>query len=422
MKERLPKDLTSILKTIEDAADEAGVQVFVVGGFVRDLLLNIENLDIDIVVEGDGIVFASYLGKKFHGRVKSHSKFGTSVVILPDGFRIDVATARMEFYKHPAALPIVEKSSIESDLFRRDFTVNSLAIKLNGKEAFCLIDFFNGERDLKEGILRVLHNLSFIDDPCRIFRAIRFEQRYRFTIGKQTQSFMKNAIQKGLVDQLSGSRLLNELKLILNEKNPIKCVRRMDEYFLLKFLAPGRFENPESNQAFERLEEVLSWSRMMPFSRKPETWFVYFFGLFYGLNDDEFQKAVFRLRLPVRLKNRLQDDRVHCQKALRVLKKKADMAPSEIYDLFSMLSLEAVIFLLALCANERSNQYATLYFSQYHASAKLSLSGADLIQMGMKPGPVFQTVFKTLRDARINGVIKSRNEEMALVRKQFLNP
>ncbi|MEE2987517.1 MAG: polya polymerase, partial [Nitrospinota bacterium] len=162
MKERLPKDLTSILKTIEDAADKVGVQVFVVGGFVRDLLLNIENLDIDIVVEGDGIAFASYLGKKFHGRVKSHSKFGTSVVILPNGFRIDVATARMEFYRHPAALPIVEKSSIKSDLFRRDFSVNSLAIKLNGKEAFCLIDFFNGERDLKEGILRVLHNLSFI--------------------------------------------------------------------------------------------------------------------------------------------------------------------------------------------------------------------------------------------------------------------
>ena len=154
MKERLDKKIMSLFECIAKMADGENCSVYVVGGFVRDLLLGIPNLDIDIVVEGDGIGFARKLAAELKGRVKSHAKFGTSVIILEDGFRIDVATARMEFYKHPAALPTVEKSSIKSDLFRRDFTVNCLAIRLTGENAFALIDYFHGERDLKDRVIR----------------------------------------------------------------------------------------------------------------------------------------------------------------------------------------------------------------------------------------------------------------------------
>ena len=234
LKKRLGQDLLSILERISQVANRSELTVFAVGGFVRDLLLNILNKDIDIVVEGDAILFASKIAEEFDGKVKSHEKFGTSVVIFPNGYRIDVAMARVEYYEYPAALPTIKESSINLDLSRRDFTINSLAIKLNGEGAFCLIDFFNGERDLKNKEIHVLHDLSFIDDPCRLFRAIKFEQRLNFKISKQTEELMKVAIKKDLVDSLSGTRLLNEITLILKEKDPLKHILRMKEFDLLK--------------------------------------------------------------------------------------------------------------------------------------------------------------------------------------------
>ncbi|MCH7501177.1 MAG: CBS domain-containing protein, partial [Nitrospinae bacterium] len=238
MVERLPKDIMSLLNTIAESADRMGVSAYVVGGFVRDLLLRIGNLDMDIVIEGDGIKFSRALGKELNAKVVSHQKFGTAVVCLPDGFKVDVATARTEYYKHPAALPTVEMSSIKSDLFRRDFTFNSLALRLNGKDAFTLLDFFNGQRDLKDKVVRVLHNLSFIEDPSRAFRAVRFEQRLGFRIGRQTEAFIKHAVKKKFIEKLSGARLYNELVLILKEPYPLNCLRRMKELDLLQTIHP----------------------------------------------------------------------------------------------------------------------------------------------------------------------------------------
>jgi tRNA nucleotidyltransferase (CCA-adding enzyme) len=420
MKERLDKKVMGLFECITKMADGDHCSVYVVGGFVRDLLLGIPNLDVDIVVEGDGIDFARKLAAELKGRVKTHAKFGTSVIILEDGFRIDVATARMEFYKHPAALPTVERSSVKADLFRRDFTVNSLAIQLTGEDAFSLMDYFNGEKDLKDKMIRVLHNLSFIEDPCRIFRAIRFEQRHGFQIGKQTEAFMKTAVKKRLVDKLSGSRLLNELVLILKEDRPVSCIRRMMEFSLFQFISPGMLADVSGLKALERVGDVLSWAKMVPFVKSPEAWFIYFLGLFYDLDNKAFHHAGERLRLPMRLRKRLETDLENCKEAIKQLAGKSELTPAEIYEIFSQLSPEAIVFLLTLLDDDRINHYATLYLTQYHDLGKLFLSGDDLIRMGVKPGPVFQTVFKTLRDARVDGRVKTRQDEMALVQKQFL--
>ena len=183
MKERLPKRVFSKLEQAGELADHMGVSAFVVGGFVRDLLLGIENLDLDLVIEGDGIAFARALGRREKARVKVHERFGTAVVMFPEGFKLDVATARTEYYEYPAALPTVEPSSIKKDLYRRDFTINTMAVRLNKGEFGALIDFYGGRRDLKEKTIRVLHSLSFIEDPTRVFRAIRFEQRFGFHLG-----------------------------------------------------------------------------------------------------------------------------------------------------------------------------------------------------------------------------------------------
>ena len=416
LKERLGQDLLNLLETISQVANRSEVSVFVVGGFVRDLLLNISNKDIDVVVEGDGILFASLLAEEFGGRVKSHEKFGTSVVIFPDGYRIDVATARLEYYEHPAALPTVEQSSVKSDLYRRDFTVNSIAVKLNGEDAFCLIDFFNGERDIKNKEIHVLHNLSFIEDPCRLFRAIRFEQRYGFKISRQTEAFMKVAIKKRLVDSLSGTRLLNETILILKESHPLKCILRMKALGLLQFVSPKMI----NIQALEKIPAVLSWAEFVSLPDKPETWYVYFLSLLYSLDEESFLQTADRLQLQARLKKSLLRDREICKESLVLLEKDKDWSPETIYNQFSEFSVEAVIYFLAVASTECANQYVNTYFTQYHKQAELSLTGDDLVKMGIKPGPVFQSVFKALREAHVKGAIETREEEVAWVRKQFL--
>ena len=420
LKERLGQELLSILERISQVAIKSGVSVYMVGGFVRDLLLNVANKDIDIVVEGDGIEFASLLMDEFGGRVKSHEKFGTSVVILPDENRIDVATARLEYYDHPAALPTIEKSSVKSDLYRRDFTINSIAVKLNGDGAFSLMDFFNGERDLKNKEIDVLHNLSFVEDPCRLFRSVRFEQRFGFKISKQTEVLMKGAIKKKLVDFLSGTRLLNEIILILKEKNPLSYILRMKELALLQLISPQMLSNPADMPALEKIEALVAWAAAVSLPEEPEIWYVYFLGIFYSLNEDSFSQVIDRLQVPAQLKKSLKQDRVACKEGLTHLENDIDWKPEKIYDLFSNFSVEAIIYFLAVSATDRANRYANIYFTQYYERAKLLLTGDDLLKMGMEPGPVFQSVFKALRQAHIKGEIETREEEVALVRKQFL--
>src|SRR3989304_2929138 len=204
MKERFPERIHNLLMEFGRVGDALGYAVYAVGGFVRDLLLRVENFDVDIVVEGDGIRFAEEFEKKFPCRIRTHKKFGTAIILFPDGLKVDVATARWEVYDSPAALPTVESASIKMDLYRRDFTVNTLALQLNPKAFGELIDFFGGVKDVKEKTIRVLHNLSFVEDPTRVFRAIRFEQRLRFPIGKHTQNLMKNAVKMSIFDRLSG--------------------------------------------------------------------------------------------------------------------------------------------------------------------------------------------------------------------------
>jgi tRNA nucleotidyltransferase (CCA-adding enzyme) len=422
VRERLDKDICNILERIAQLGKSEGKSVYAVGGFVRDLILNIPNLDIDIVVEGEGIPFAARLAEEFGGRVTSHEEFGTSVVIFPDGYRIDVATARMEYYKHPGALPTVEKSSVKSDLFRRDFTINSMALKLTGTTAFCLIDFFNGERDLRSREIHVLHSLSFIEDPCRLFRAIRFEQRFDFKIGKQAEAFMRNAIKKRLIDSLSGTRLFNEIKLLLKEKRPTNCIRRMQEFNLLQFVSPEMLKNEKDLEVLERLESVFSWADMIALPRKPEIWQVYFLGLFYSLDEEAYLKAVERLQLTTRMKNSLGQSRTQCRESLKRLNAEKEWEPKEIYYTFANLSVEAVLFLIALSSSDRLNQYANIYFTQYQGKVEPTLTGNDLVKMGLEPGPVFQSVFSELLEARVMGKVNSKDEEVALVEERFLKP
>ncbi|MBU2551902.1 MAG: CBS domain-containing protein, partial [Proteobacteria bacterium] len=205
MRERLPRDVLDLLADIGRTADRLEFGAYAVGGFVRDLFLRQDNLDIDVVIEGDAIRFAEVFARAHDGvRVRHHRKFNTSVLIFPENYKVDVTTARLEYYEEPGALPVVEGGSIRLDLYRRDFTINTLAIRLNESDFGMVIDYFRGLKDIKDGYVRVLHNLSFVEDPTRVFRAIRFEQRFGFKIGKLTLNLIQNAVKHDFFLKLSG--------------------------------------------------------------------------------------------------------------------------------------------------------------------------------------------------------------------------
>ena len=250
IEERVPPDVREALRLVGEVADEAGFPVYLVGGIVRDLFLRVTNLDVDIVVEGDGIIFAGMLVKNAGGRMKAHQKFGTAVVVLPNGLKLDIATARLEYYESPAALPTVELSSIKKDLYRRDFTINTLAVRLNRKRYGELIDFFGGLRDIKEKTIRVLHSLSFVEDPTRVLRAIRFEQRFDFKLSKHTQNLIKSAVNMKLFNRLTGKRMYAELILLFSEAEPLKVLKRMKDLDLLKFIHPNLKATVEAERLF----------------------------------------------------------------------------------------------------------------------------------------------------------------------------
>jgi tRNA nucleotidyltransferase (CCA-adding enzyme) len=221
----IPDKVVSILKAAGSVGDNYKYRVFAVGGFVRDLFLGVNNFDIDISVEGDGLQFAKKLADKLNGSLIMHEQFGTATIEAD--YKIDIATARSEIYKFPAVYPGVKFGTIEEDLKRRDFTINAIAISLNSTGFAEIVDFFNGRKDLKNGIIRVLHNSSFIDDPTRIFRAVRFEQRYNFKICEHAQALIINAIKAGMLDRLKKQRIEKEINIILKEQRAPFMLKRL---------------------------------------------------------------------------------------------------------------------------------------------------------------------------------------------------
>jgi len=213
----------NIIKIVGKIADKLKISAYIVGGPVRDKLLGIANYDLDFVVEGDGIKFAEILNKILKGKLTTYRSFGTATVALKEK-KIDIVTARKETYKYPAAYPTIKPGTIKDDLFRRDFTINAMAISVNKKNFGELVDFYGGQKDLKKGVIRILHDKSFMDDPTRIFRAVKFSVRFGFKIEPHTKKLIKEAALDGLLGEVNAGRIRKEIELFLKEKNPKKCL------------------------------------------------------------------------------------------------------------------------------------------------------------------------------------------------------
>jgi tRNA nucleotidyltransferase (CCA-adding enzyme) len=422
MSKLLSPRVVQMLRDLGRVGKDLELPVYVVGGFVRDLLLGIENDDIDVTVEGNGILFAETFASEFGCRVKSHEKFGTAVIVFPDGFKVDVASTRLEYYSSPGALPTVERSSLKMDLYRRDFTINTLAIQLTSPDFGHLIDFYGGQRDIQERLLRVLHNLSFVEDPTRVFRAIRFEQRLDFHIAKHTENLIKNAVKMDFLDKLGGKRLLTELVHILCERDPLRAVDRMNELGLLRFINPNLRMRAGTRKVLEEAKKIVSWFELLFLDWHGEKWAVYFLAICESLTDEQFLATCTRLAVNERYKEKLFEMRRKAGEALDIMQRKTardtTVKRSDIYHWLKELPLELLLYMMAKTDNDEVKRFISLYFTQLQ-NIHCFINGRDLHELGVPVGPRFRELLDMVLDARLNNLVQSREHELQFVKQQL---
>lgn len=401
----LPRDLLLLVKNAARIARELGYSTYLVGGFVRDLIVGEANLDIDIVVEGDAIELARKLADQFGGRVHAHARFGTAIWLVEEDekLHLDFATARTEFYEYPSALPDVERSSIKLDLHRRDFTINALALCLDPERYGALLDPYGGEFDLQRGIIRVLHNLSFIEDPTRILRAVRFEQRFGFMIESRTAQLIDDARQ--LLEKVSGQRLRNELDLIFNEAAPERALARLQNLGVLEKIQASLKADAWLADKFRQLRE----------SHTP-TPILYLGVLAYRIRTSEARALAKRLKLT----NGETEILVQVV-TLRLLERQlnnANLTPSRVVELLERFDDAALAVFAIATDSAQASSYVDRYREEWRA-VHAELTGNDLKALGLPPGPRYREILRALRAQRLDGKLQDRAAEEDFVRAQM---
>ncbi len=403
IKERLPDELVRLMEATGVIAAHQGRQLYLVGGAVRDLLLEQETFDLDLVVDGDAISLAQLLANITGGRLVIHTRFRTANVRWNE-WSIDLTTARSETYDRPGALPKVKPGQLSEDLFRRDFTINAMAVQLSPGRYGDLIDLYGGQEDLKQGLIRILHEQSFTDDATRIWRALRYEQRFGFRLEMETLELLKRDI--AMLDTISGDRIRHELELVLKEAYPEKFFMRANQLQVLSQIQPSLKGNSDLSSRFEKARQVSSPS--------PPPAGLYMALLAYSLSGEQVEQLVERIRLPRPLAQTLRDT---CQlKTEAVSLAATDLKPSRIYSILHGYAPGALI------ANSLSTDSPTVsrnigqYLTRFRY-VKPSLTGEDLKTMGLIPGPRISDILDRLRAARLDGEVTNRRGEERLVRE-----
>jgi tRNA nucleotidyltransferase (CCA-adding enzyme) len=405
--------------------------IYVVGGFVRDLLLERPSLDFDIVVEGDAIFFARKLAEAYGGRVLTHRRFGTAKWTvtdiqekllaqldagvganperLPDS--LDLITARTEFYEQPAALPTVESSSIKMDLHRRDFTINTLALRLDGDHYGKIHDYWGGLHDLRKGHIRVLHALSFVDDATRLLRAVRFEQRFNFQIEGRTLALMAESLP--LLDRLSGARLRHEVNLILAESRAPAMLDRLSGLGILQAIHPALPWNETIKGLMEQLDADSvppAWDLRPSLDHldlKQSLSYLVWLG---NLDESTLRSAASRLRF----NNDLTEVLVAVSRLNRLLPDLVNATPSAAVRVLEKMPRLALYGAYLINPGEKLRQPLRSYINSWQ-DIQPHTTGKDLRQMGLPPSPVYGQILTTLRDAWLDGQISSEAEEAQLL-------
>lgn len=416
MRQQLPEWAFTILKGAGAIAAELGCEAYAVGGFVRDLLMRRENLDIDIVIEGDGIGFAKKFAESLNGKIKIHDRFKTAVIICPDGYKIDVATARLEYYEKPGALPTVELSSLKLDLYRRDFTINTLAVCLNPGSFGKILDFFNAQRDIKEHTLRILHNLSFVEDPTRAMRAVRFSERFGFTIAPHTENLLKNSVKLELLKRSSSPRIREELKNILKEDRALHAIGRLKNYKLLPLIDSNIKWDEKAERLFENARKSVAWYELLYRDEKIDPWLVLMLALTDNLKKLELAAFTKRLRIDNKKTRDIIESRAVAIRALHSISAEQLPTTSQVFLLLSPLPLELILYIIAKTEKPAVKKTISKYITELRG-LRPRLKGKDLLKCGVKEGPRIGQILDKLLYAVIDGKVTSKNEEKEFVKE-----
>ena len=398
----LSSEKLALLRSAGGIARDEGAPMYLVGGAVRDLLLGRPVEDLDLVVVGDAETMASIVAKRLSGQVVSRSQFSTARVRV-DGESLDLVTARSESYSRPGALPQIAHGTIEEDLARRDFSINAMAVPLHLEAKSGPLDPFNGEEDLRRGLVRVLHDGSFADDATRIMRAVRYEQRLGFRLEERTESLLTANLP--MLDTISGDRLLREVQRWLSEARAPDILLRADELGVMAAIHPPLSGSGESvRSAVERSKgrvESPVWLGVLA----------------YALTTPEGEGLIARLRLPTRWA-RVARDAIALRERLPMLSDE-DIPPVRLYDALAHLEPAAVQACALTAAQETARANLTLFLEKLRG-LKPKLGGRDLIEMGVPQGPAVGEMLKLLNRARLEGKLSGREEEEALVRRVLL--
>ena len=405
---RLPSSLRERIATIADVSRRQGTPAYLVGGFVRDLLLERENRDLDVVVEGDGIEFATCLAEALGGRARTHPTFLTAVVAEPEGFLIDVATARSELYRAPAALPEVWPATLRQDLFRRDFTINTLVIRLGPEPGYGLIDLFGGRRDLEEKRLRVLHDLSFVDDPTRILRAVRLESRLGFQLSPETLDLARGALAAGVFDRLSGSRLKEELAKLLGEPGLAHPgIERLAGLGILQGIDPLLALDGAARERLRVALDAHDWYRREGIADPlVEAWRLPLLALVTRWREEDLERLAGRLLLAGEERRLLTGFPVRLAAARERLQEAQE--PHQIAEALDPLAGEELLLLMGE-GDEKVGAHVRRYLTGQRPLT-LSVRGADLLAAGVPPGPRIGEALCATRRARLDGRIDPDGE------------
>ncbi len=410
----LPPQVRLALTSVGEVGQELGVTAHVVGGFVRDMVIGRPNLDVDIVVEGDGVEFALKAAERLGARVKVHRRFGTAVLVVSKELHIDVASSRSEYYTKPGALPTVERSSLRQDLFRRDFTINAMSACLDPDCWGAIADPFGGLSDIRKRRLRIMHSLSFIDDPTRVLRAARFEIRYGFGMDVHTLQLALRAVELGVLEEVSGSRIRDELYDILDEKAPLEILRRLDELAALPALSPTGVAPARLMSGLVGCGDALA-SFTPRLSRPVNTRAVFVACIAGSAEQAAGTKWIRRLRIGKEVAEPAFTLLARGPGVVRSLRDRRGMRDSRLFRLLDPLPPEALACLWGTgdaLVRERIERYALDL-----AGIPMTVSGHDLISMGASPGERFSAILAQARDDLLDGRVSGRDAELANLRR-----
>ena len=399
---KIPSSARFLFRQAAFLSERRGEPAYAVGGFVRDLVLGVQSFDLDFAVEGDAMAFAQELAGAVGGTFEAFTRFGTAIVTVPAFGKVDLATTRSESYARPAALPDVKPASLLEDLRRRDFTINSIALRLlpSGKTEW--VDPTGGLGDLEKGILRAHHAGTFEDEPTRILRGVRFEQRFGFQIEKKTLGWLKAAVRGGFLTKVSGERVRNELRLVFAEPQPEKAVRRLSTLGVWGRLYAG-------------LKPPATLARIAPAIRRvegltgplSEPWMVWLAALASLLRGKERNLLTERFLLSgIENKILLQTEGF----PVTVRKLFGNAPPSQIHDALQTLRPEALAVLDSQLPAPQAKRLEA-YLGLRNKVSPL-LDGKDLIDQGFRPGPGFSGILARSYGLQLDGKIKNRNQAL----------